>query len=89
MYLNYNNIRINRHMVIASFLVSIPFTLEESATGAVSIHVLLVGSKLGCVEVPQADAEMGREMRAPYLLFCANLGSDFNCFLCYGLVRLY
>lgn len=52
-------------MVIASFLVSIP-SLEGECYWAVSIHVLLVGNKLGCVEVPQADAEMEeREMRAP------------------------
>lgn len=73
--LNYaQQLGINRHMVIASFLVSIPFTLEGECYWAVSIHVLLVGSKLGCVEVPQADAEMGREMRAPCHCLLCKLG---------------
>ena len=61
-------------MVIASFLVSVPFTLEGECYWEVSIHVLLVGSKLGCVEVPQADAKMGREMRAPCHCLMPKLG---------------
>lgn len=62
-------------MVIASFLVSIPFTLEGGVLlGSESIHVLLVGSKLGCVEVPQADAEMGREMKGSCHCLLCKLG---------------